>query len=161
MKIQLSTGLILTLLTVVYQSKSCINDPGCTSCDVYLLGFVPIAFKCSKCDINYYLNSTNWVCYCTAGYYYEDASTECVKCNNPLCKQCTSSSVCTSCVESNNRILVNGECSCLQGYESVNNNQVCTKKQNILLIILSSVGSLVFCFLTIFVFYKICLARAI
>ena len=69
---------------------------------------------CTKCiDVNAAIN--NGICICNAGYVLNATSKICSKCPSN-CQTCTSSTQCTSCIESTTMVLSAGGCTCKAGY---------------------------------------------
>lgn len=135
---------LLFLLMVIQQGKaqSCVTDAGCQQCNFYVF-LTPIGlygyYNCDQCYENHTLNSTSHICDCNSGYYPSGNGT-CAPCSI-LCITCNSGSSCNACDPQFNRVYNNGQCECTNGYQSTNGGPMCTAKPNILLIVLSSIGS--------------------
>lgn len=112
---------IVTIFLLTFLPRStistCATDNGCQVCNFYvfltpmgLYGF----YNCDQCYPNHTLNNSTHVCDCNVGYY--DAGNSVCKQCDIKCTACTDGSICTSCDPQYNRVLVNRQCQCANGY---------------------------------------------
>lgn len=108
------------------------EDSYCMSCFSYELN------SCLSCEPGYQV--IDYTCEkCLDSQYYDSITEKCFDCQK-LCNSCTSSSICTNCIE--NSEIVEGICNCLKGFEYLSSCQrvyfsaklQVTEKNNIILI---------------------------
>lgn len=112
-----SCKIFLFFLSIIAINSDCTTDLNCKNCTAMLAPLGPIYIVqnyCTSCKTNFSIDAGTNICQCSKGYYPADAVT-CLSCPNS-CATCTDASTCNSCYIGDNRQLVSGRCSCIDGY---------------------------------------------
>lgn len=153
MKAKLTFCVFLIYITNLV--NACKDDKGCEECNLYffMIGFQYFGFyNCDKCKDNFTLDIQTHTCKCETGFY--EAGSELCQICPPSCTSCSDMHTCLRCASQQGRVLVNGACECKEGYEAKSNAHPCTKKANKTLIIsMVTVGSLLFIFLILVLYW--------